>query len=168
MSCDVVRVSLPIHLLRPLSTPRPLFQVFPRISDIREVSCKVAVAVATAAQEDGLARSWPQDRDWYVASFFVYSICCMTLQRGHELIFSRPLHRMQEPIHPGSHVEARICAHHSPPGIINKTFPGPPCCLVPGHRAGDSALLPAPRLPSCTAQEPAASPNQPPKRNIRH
>lgn len=46
-----------------LTVPTTL-QVFPPIHDIREVSQKIAVAVATAAQEDGLARSWPQDRDW--------------------------------------------------------------------------------------------------------
>ena len=39
-------------------------QVFPRISEIREVSRRIAVAVASAAQEDGLARRQPQDRDW--------------------------------------------------------------------------------------------------------
>eukprot|EP00045_Choanoeca_perplexa_P013833 m.158713 g.158713 ORF g.158713 m.158713 type:complete len:622 (+) comp16472_c0_seq2:77-1942(+) len=39
-------------------------KVFPRISEIREVSRRIAVAVASAAQEDGLARQQPQDRDW--------------------------------------------------------------------------------------------------------
>eukprot|EP00730_Choanoeca_flexa_P016714 TRINITY_DN7959_c0_g1_i2.p1 TRINITY_DN7959_c0_g1~~TRINITY_DN7959_c0_g1_i2.p1 ORF type:complete len:629 (+),score=143.00 TRINITY_DN7959_c0_g1_i2:154-2040(+) len=39
-------------------------KVFPRISEIQEVSRRIAVAVASAAQEDGLARRHPQDRDW--------------------------------------------------------------------------------------------------------
>eukprot|EP00043_Microstomoeca_roanoka_P021044 m.254815 g.254815 ORF g.254815 m.254815 type:complete len:629 (-) comp18708_c0_seq1:211-2097(-) len=40
-------------------------KVYPPISEIREVSKKIAVAVATAAYEDGLARTWPEDRDWH-------------------------------------------------------------------------------------------------------
>ncbi|EDQ87574.1 uncharacterized protein MONBRDRAFT_33221 [Monosiga brevicollis MX1] len=39
-------------------------KVFPRISEIREVSLRIAVAVAATAQEDGIARRSPQDRDW--------------------------------------------------------------------------------------------------------
>ena len=39
-------------------------QVFPPIQSIRAVSHAVAVAVAKAAQEDGLARVVPEDGDW--------------------------------------------------------------------------------------------------------
>lgn len=49
-------------------------QVFPRIDDIRDVSHKIAVAVATAAHEDGLARRYPQDRDWYTSPSLFLSL----------------------------------------------------------------------------------------------
>ncbi len=43
-------------------------QVFPPISSIRNVSHAIAVAVAKAAQEDGLATVLPEDGDWFVRS----------------------------------------------------------------------------------------------------
>jgi malic enzyme len=46
-------------------------QVFPPIQVIRQVSHAVAVAVAKAAEEEGLARVKPQD-DWYCYFFELF------------------------------------------------------------------------------------------------